>query len=232
MNKDKKIYSDNFAIGRLSKENLDSVNEGVLASLSNLMYYEDQLQIGISKGQKWVYTNSSKYSPQNTSFDHMVESGKYGVNCAMPAGWTLVDIGALEEGMRFWGDQNNEFANYDKVAPMLEKAATITKLEPKTDFNVLYEAGQVKAGDIFLAHGHTFVYLGDELFHASGHDGKWHSDPTAETEDGCKAVFESWIYDMKSCADYGYRCNFIIRIKDDYVPRFYRNKEGKLVINE
>ncbi len=225
---EKTLRTDNFAIGKLSEKFLDSLTDIQLAEISHLMWYEAELQRGISLGQKWVYTNSSTYSPQATSFDNMVKSGKYGTNCAMPAGWVMVDLGVLNEGQRFWGDGNGEFANYSKVHTQIEKAATITKLGGKT-FSTLYNQGKVKPGDIFLAKGHTFIWLGDGKFLAAGHDGKWHSDSSAPTEDAQHAVFETWIKNQSDCADWSYSVTYQISFNDDYAPKTYRNSEGKIV---
>lgn len=225
----KEFLNDNFAKGKVSDELLEEATPGAVALISCCLYYESELQKGIAAGQKWVYTNSSKYSPQNTSFDHMVESGKWGVNCAMPAGWAYVDMGILEEGMRFWGGGNGEFARYEKVKDPIEKAATITQLDGEKKFKELFAEGSVKPGDVFLAKGHTFVYLGDDLFFAAGHDGKWHTDPEAQTEDPNHAVFETWLMPRVSCINNDYKPTWKISFKEDYMPEFYRNAQGDLV---
>ncbi len=222
------LRTKNYAIGKLDQKFLDSLTDAQLAVISHLMWYEAELQRGIKKGQKWVYTNSNTYSPQATTFDHMVESGKYGVNCAMPAGWVVVDLKILNEGQRFYGDLQGNFANYEKVHEQLETACDITEHNFPT-FGELYEKGLVKPGDIFLAKGHTFMYLGDNKFFAAGHDGKWHSDYSAPTEDGQHAVFESWLMDLQSCANYSHTVSWQISFKKDYTPLTYRDKDGKVV---
>lgn len=224
----KNLRTNNYAIGKLSQKFLDSLTDAQLAEISHLMWYEAELQRGIKKGQKWVYTNKSEYSPQATSFDNMVASGKYGTNCAMPAGWVVVDLKILNEGQRFYGDTNGNFKNIEKVSEQLETACTITPI-PSTQFNELFTAGKVKPGDIFLAKGHTFIYLGDDKFFAAGHDGKWHSDFDAPTEDGQHAVFDSWIVDREKCNDWTYSVTYQISFYDDYTPLTFRNKKGEIV---
>ena len=225
------FLNDNFAKGKVSDELLRDSAPGAVALISCCLYYESELQKGIARGEKWVYTNSSKYAPQNSSFDHMVESGHWGVNCALPPSWAYVDMGIMEEGSRFWGDRAGGFAKLEKVKESIEKAATITSLDGEKKFCELFEEGSVKSGDVFLCKGHTFIYLGDNLFLAAGHDGKWHSDETAETEDARHAVFESWIMPRESCANNEWQPTWQISFKEDYMPQFYRNSKGELVTN-
>lgn len=225
------LRTDNFAIGKLSDEFLASLTDAQLAEISHLMWYEAELQRGISLGQKWVYTNSNEFSPQATTFDHMVASGKYGVNCAMPTGWVVVDLGILNEGQRFWGGSDGVFMRENEVRAQLEEACDVFELEGHPVFQEAYEAGKIESGDMILSHGHTYIWIGDGKFHAAGHDGKWHSDPTAPTEDGAHAVFESWIMDYDNCANKHHRVAHIIRLKKDYVPKNYRNTKGEIVPN-
>ena len=226
-----KFRYDNFANGKLSDKLLDSVNPGVLALLSCCMYYESELQRGISLGQKWVYSNSSTYVPQNGTFESMVASGKYGANCAMPQAWAFIDLGIVQNGKHIYGSSTGEMANFSSLGKYIGAVCTLTSWEGSVKFNELYTRGEIQPGDIFLAKSHTFIYMGDNKFLAAGHDGHWHTDSSANTEDSRKAVFDSWVYDMTSCTDYTYTVYWQIRFKDDYVPRFYRNSEGKLVSN-
>ena len=227
----KQFLEDNFAKGKVSDALLKEATPGAAALISCCLYYEAELEKGAAEGQKWVYTNSSKYAPQNSSFDHMVESGRWGVNCAMPASWAYIDMGILKEGMRFWGGRGGEFAKYEKVREPLEKAVTITKIEDGKMFKDLFANGLVKPGDVFLAKGHTFIYLGDDLFFAAGHDGKWHTDPEAETEDAQHAVFESWLMPREACVNNEYKVTWQLSFKEDYMPAYYRNAKGELVPN-
>lgn len=227
----RQFLDDNFAKGKVSDELLQEATPGAVALISCCLYYESELQKGIERGEKWVYTNSNTYAPQSSSFDHMVESGHWGVNCAMPPSWAYVDMGIMEEGQRFWGDRAGEFAKLEKVREPIEKAAVITRLDGEKKFCELLEEGSVKSGDVFLCKGHTFIYLGDDLFLAAGHDGKWHSDESAETEDARHAVFESWLMPRESCSDNEWQPTWQISFKDDYMPKFYRNSNGELVPN-
>ena len=227
----KTFRTDNFAAGKLSDALLDSVNPGVLALLSECMYYESELQKGIARGEKWVYSNSSTYVPQSGTFDAMLASGKCGSNCALPQAWAFVELGVIKNGKHIYGNSAGNLANISAVEDYIKTAAKIHYLGGVTKFYVLYDLGLVKPGDIFYAKGHTFIYLGDEKFMAAGHDGKWHTDETVKTEDAQKAVFETWIMDMKECMNWEYTVFWMIRFNDDYIPEFYRNAEGKLVQN-
>lgn len=225
----KNYLNDSFAKGKVSDKLLKEASPAAVALISCCLYYESILKETTAQGQKWVYTNSNKYAPQSSSFDHLVEGGRFGVNCAMPASWACVDMGILEEGMRFWGDREGGFAKLDKVKSSIERAAVIKQLDGQKTFKDLLEEGSVKTGDVFLCKGHTFIYLGDELFFAAGHDGKWHTDETAETEDERKAVFESWVMPRESCINNDYHIFWQISFKEDYIPEFYRNGKGELV---
>lgn len=220
-----------YANGRLTDKLLDSVNPGVLSLLSSCMYYEDQLQEGIKKGQKWVYSNSSTYVPQSGSFDSMLKSGKYGANCAMPQAWHFIDMGIVTNGKHIYGNESGDMANFSSLGKYIGAVCTITSWEGSVKFSEIYAKKEVLPGDIFLAKGHTFIYLGDNLFMAAGHDGHWHKDESAKTEDSRKAVFDSWLYKMTGCSNYTCTVYWQIRFRDEYVPRFYRNSDGELVAN-
>lgn len=222
------VFTDGYAADILE----EGISPGVAALLGCCQYYADQLQAGIAKGQKWVYSNSSKYVPQATSFDNMVAGGGYGANCALISNWALIDIGAMPEGARFYGSVSGDFANRDKVMRYLKGVLEVIDLRGQNAvFSRMFRKGEIKAGDIFLCDGHTFVYGGNKMFYACGHDAEWHSDPSAPTEDPSHAVFEKWDVPMQGNSNYSHSINFILRIRDDYVPRYYRNRDGELVRN-
>ena len=144
----------------------------------------------------------------------------------------LIDIGAMPEGARFYGSVSGDFANRDKVMRYLKGVLEVIDLRGQNAvFSRMFRTGQIKAGDIFLCDGHTFVYGGNKMFYACGHDAEWHSDPSAPTEDPSHAVFEKWDVRMQGNSNYSHSINFILRIRDDYVPRYYRNKDGVIVRN-
>ena len=222
------FYNNNFATGIISED----INPGVMALLSCCEYYNATMKAGTAAGQKWVYSNSSTYVPQAGTFDSMVEKAKYGANCASPVNWAFIDMGIMSKSLRFYGGSTGNFANYNAVIAFLDPVCEIfDRFDNPKEFKDLYAAGEVKAGDIFLCKHHTFIYRGDGTFFAAGHDGKWHTDPKANTEDDRKAVFEEWVLTFDECCNYTYTCYYQIRLKDNYIPQFYRNKEGALVEN-
>lgn len=231
MNAKEIFYTDNFAVGKLPQEFLETLTPGQLGVVSCCLYYEAKLQEGIARGDRWVYTNSNKYANQSSSFDGLLEDGRYGVNCAMPSGWAMIDLGVLKPGDRYWGDTEGKFHNFDKHGKYIEEVCYVRYWGGAKRFCDLFDEGLVKPGDSFLAKGHTFVYLGNDLFLAAGHDGKWHSDSTAPTEDGCHAVFESWLMPREKCANNTYSVYWQFGFRDDFIPEFYRNKAGKIVLN-
>jgi len=233
MTPNEKFRYDNFAAGKASEEVLNAANPGVLAWLSECYYYESELQKAIARGEKWIYSNRDEFVPQRGSFEDMVESGHRGTNCSLPQAWGFVELDVIHDGGHIWGDLNGELARIDKYGKYLGAVCDIMRWKGKYEFRELYKMGKVKPGDTFYVKGHTFIYMGDEIFMAAGHDGKWHRDETVSTitEDGNLSVFESWIKDIEHCHNSGCSVYYQFRFKDEYMPRFYRNAEGKLIPN-
>ena len=225
----KYLIENCFGTEKFSDELLASLSPAQIIMNSCCMWYEKGLQNGISRGEKWVYTNNSKFALQNSTFDHMVESGKHGLNCAMPAGWAYIDMGMLEEGMRFWGDKEGKIAHFDQLGQYITPCCEVVEHSGEP-FSELLEKGLVNPGDVFMGKGHTFVYLGDEKFFAAGHDGRWHVDDSVadKTEDVRHAVFDTWFCDMKTCGNYNYHVYWQLCLKEDYIPKTFRSREGKI----
>lgn len=199
----------------------------VVTFLGCCEYFADRMASGTARGEKWVYSNNSIYVPQATSFDEMTASGHFGANCAMISNWALMDVGAMPDGTRFWGDVTGGFANRDKVMPLLDPAVVLYDLhDSRPTFEELSDEGRVRPGDIFLCNLHTFVYRGNRTFYACGHETRWHTDPDAYTEDPAKAVFETWIMDVDACGNRSCRVNFLLRLRDDWAPARYRRSDG------
>lgn len=221
-----------FAEGLFSDTVLDNVNPGVIALISDCLYFEDTLQKYKAKGDRWVYSNSSSYVPQKTTFDEMIASGKHGTNCAMGVGWSLLDMNVLVGGQRFWGHDDGSWRHRNDTEAEMGAVCEIYSYGGTRTFAQLFDEGQVKAGDMFLVKGHTFLYLGDEKFFAMGHDSHYHIDATASSEYGdSTAVFDSFIVNMRECSNYSKDIYWLFRFKDEFVPHYYRNAEGKNVVN-
>ncbi len=236
------FLADNYASGLVK----DELNLAVQAMFSCLEYFNDRMVYGSKNlGERWVYSNRGANAKQTGYFDDMLVSDKKGGNCASPVNWALCEMGIVPANDRFYGGSTGNFASYsgdarEYLAPYCE---IIDMYDDPVPFNELFRAGKVKAGDIFLCKHHTFVYRGDRSFYAAGHDGAWHTEADAPTEDERKAVFDNWVLAFDEVAEtgnkvagkyntnYTYKVYYIVRLKDDVIPAAYRNKEGKLVKN-
>ena len=91
--------------------------------------------------------------------------------------------------------------------------------------------GKIEVGDVIIGIGHTYIYRGNGTVFASGHDAKWHKDRSVKSDDSNKAVFESWVRKYKGTYDERFKVHYIIRVKDSFVPKYYRDEDGNLVKN-
>ncbi len=236
------FLADNYAAGIVK----DKANVAVQAMLSCLEYYNDRMVYGSTKlGEKWVYSIRGTYAKQTGTFEDQLNASNRGANCASPVNWALCEMGIVPKNDRFYGGSSGEFKSYSGnaetyLAPYVE---VFDYHSSPVTFKTLYKQEKIKAGDILLCKRHTFVYRGDETFYAAGHDGAWHTDPTANTEDERKAVFDRWVLAFNEVSgsgeessssynsNYNYNVYYIVRLRDDYIPAYYRNKDGTLVKN-
>ncbi len=216
----------------------EGMSDGVVALLSCAEYYCDRLEKGIAEGEVWVYTNSDTYAPQRVAFDTMIvrknRSG-LGANCASIANWAMIDIGVMPPSAKYFGYSDNTIHGYDggknDYSEYINSACEVIDAREKTQtLSDLVKAKVIQDGDMVFCKGHTFMIATDGMLYACGHDGRWHEDPKARTEDAKHAVFDSWRVEMTSSKDYtGYTVLAVFRVKDDYVPTHYRDETGKLV---
>ena len=215
-------------------ENTSGQLTGAEAIIACGNYYNSVLEKAVKKGEKWVYSNSVKYVSQNGSFDKMLSGKIRGGNCASIANWAFRDMGILKSGEKFYGDSNGNIRNYNsgtkKLKSKLDKNCKIINGKKKS-FGTLVKDGKVKVGDIIIGKGHTFIYRGNGTVFASGHDAKWHKDKSVKTDDYNKAVFETWVIKYKGTFDERFKVHYIIRVKDSFVPKYYRDEKGNLVKN-
>lgn len=197
-------------------------------------YYCSVLDAAVKRGEKWVYSNSGKYVKQAGTFEQMLNGKVRGGNCASIANWAYRDMGIIKVEQKFYGNSSGQIQHYNagstKVKRALDKNCIIIKCDGKK-FSTLVKEGKVQPGDVLMGKGHTFVYRGDGIVFASGHDGKWHRDNSAKTEDSNKAVFESWKRPYRGTYDENFKPTYILRIKPTYVPVGYRDANGRLVKN-
>ncbi|MGN1165450.1 MAG: Ig-like domain-containing protein [Lachnospiraceae bacterium] len=197
-------------------------------------YYNSVLENAVKKGEKWVYSNSSKYVAQSGTFEDMLSRKIRGGNCASIANWAFRDMGLISSSEKFYGDGNGNIRNYNsgskKLKSKLDANCEIINAKQKS-FGTLMKEGKIEVGDVIIGKGHTYVYRGNGTVFASGHDAIWHKDKSVKTEDSNKAVFESWIRKYKGTYDEKFKVHYIIRIKDSFVPKYYRDENGNLVKN-
>lgn len=197
----------------------ENISNGVKAMLSCVFYYEDCLQKDIAAGRKWQYSNHGWANNYFKQFD-VLDSGVDGYrscNCDSGHQWILKDIDG--------GKSYKSMADYYGGGGTLKSRM---------------EAGQVKPGDIFFCYrigddgkkiGHRFIYIGNGITFDTGHgSGGWHSDTSISHTDPMHAVFDTWLHSTESSYSYdGYTIEKQVRLRDDYIPKKYRNSDGELV---
>lgn len=229
----KKSSSSTSTAKKVSNQN--GVLTGPEAMVACGNYYNSVLENAVKKGEKWVYSNSSKYVAQSGTFEKMLSGKIRGGNCASIANWAFRDMGLISNSEKFYGDGSGKIRNYNsgstKLKAKLDKNCEIINGKQKS-FGTLVKEGKIEVGDVIIGKGHTYVYRGNGTVFASGHDAKWHKDKSVKTEDSNKAVFESWIRKYKGTYDEKFKVHYIIRIKDSFVPKYYRDENGNLVKNK
>ncbi len=198
-------------------------------------YYNSVLEKAVANGEKWVYSNSNKYVRQGGTFEEMLKRKIRGGNCGSIANWAFRDMGVISSNHGFYGDSSGKIRHYHTgkktVKEEFDKNCTIIKGNKKS-FGTLMKEGKIKAGDVIIGKSHTYVYRGNGTVFASGHDAKWHKDKSVKTDDPNKAVFETWVRKYKGTYDERFKVHYIIRMKDSFVPKYYRDEDGNLVKNQ
>ncbi len=198
-------------------------------------YYNSVLEKAVANGEKWVYSNSNKYVRQGGTFEQMLKRKIRGGNCGSIANWAFRDMGVISSKHGFYGDSSGKIRHYHTgkktVKEEFDKNCTIIKGNKKS-FGTLMKEGKIKTGDVIIGKSHTYVYRGNGTVFASGHDSKWHKDKSVKTDDPNKAVFETWVRKYKGTYDERFKVHYIIRLKDSFVPKYYRDEDGNLVKNQ
>ncbi len=198
-------------------------------------YYASVLDKAVAKGEKWVYSNRTKYVKQKGTFETMLKGKIRGGNCASLANWAFRDMGIISPNEGFYGDSNGNVRHYNggdtKIKKKIDKAVDVINFHGKK-FSTLVKEGKIQPGDIIMGKGHTFIYRGSGIVFASGHDSKWHTDPGVKTDDSRKAVFESWVRDYHGTYDGRFSVRYVFRVKSNYTPKYFRDADGNLVRNK
>lgn len=235
---EKKADTKKEAVEAKDPEKVENTGEqltGPEALIACGNYYNSVLEKAVENGEKWVYSNKSKYVLQKGTFDQMLKRKIRGGNCGSIANWAYRDMGVIDAKHGFYGDSKGQICHYHTgkktVKKEFDKNCTIIKGNQKS-FGTLVKEGKVKTGDVIIGKGHTYVYRGNGTVFASGHDAVWHTDKSVQTEDSRKAVFETWVRKYKGTYDERFKVHYIIRLKDSFVPKYYRDEDGNLVENQ
>lgn len=186
--------------------------------------YNNKLKSDRSNGKHWVYTNSSKYAPQNSPFsvNASQSKNKLGANCATSANWVLKDMGVIKSNTKFYGDSNGKLKTNNLSD--LKKNTNIYHYSSKTVYECIKEK-KILPGDIICTKGHTFTYMGDYIFDSGrGAHGKFVGKSLGVRSEyySGQGVFEfySWIM-SKSTSTYKndlshYKAYTVIRVKSSF----------------
>ncbi len=229
--REKYFVENNYASGLISEPQ----SLGALALISCCEYYNDKMKQSSAEGSKWIYSLTGKDAAQRGFFDDMLKAEKKGSNCASPVNWAFTDLGIIPHTTRFFGGADGSFAYFfdPRTRDLVESCCDVYELHDNPIlFKTMFDEGKIQAGDVILTVHHTYIYRGDRTFFAAGHDGKWHTDPTAPSDDPKKCVFEDWVVPIEDNGNYT-KCkvHYLIRFKKDYIPVCFRNKQGELEIN-
>lgn len=190
---------------------------GVQVLQSNLNYYETALQALKKQGKKWQYSVGGGINNFMWAFDDIVNYQPYRSSCCSSAqNWIVKDFGEKSR---------TDFC-------------TVININEAYTFKQLYESGKIRKGDLIYgvrydngkAIMHEYINYDFTTTFDTGHgSGGWHSDPSIKHSDPRKAVFDTFMNPMKTSFSYtGYKIRKIFRIRNDYVPKYYRNEKGIL----
>lgn len=196
---------------------------GALTLIGMCEYYNDTMR---SDKDNWYNSNKTKISRVNT-FDEMIKAEVKGANCNNLTNWAMIDMGVYAPGNGIYGDANHEIHNYNdgngKLKEEIDAACEVISTGGKS-LKSLISSGELQPGDMLFGKLHTLIYRGDSTVFASAGDSKHHSDSKG-------MVFDNWVCQAKETYNWKKDFYYIIRFKEDYVPRYYRDKDGELQEN-
>ena len=213
----RKFYADKYDGIKLYGKVDTSLPFGVQVLQSNLNYYETALQALKKQGKKWQYSVGGGINNFMWAFDDIVNYQPYRSSCCSSAqNWIVKDFGEKSR---------TDFC-------------TVININEAYTFKQLYESGKIRKGDLIYgvrydngkAIMHEYINYDFTTTFDTGHgSGGWHSDPSIKHSDPRKAVFDTFMNPMKTSFSYtGYKIRKIFRIRNDYVPKYYRNEKGIL----
>lgn len=193
---------------------------GALALIGMCEYYNDTMR---SDKDKWYNSNTTDISRVDT-FEQMTKASIKGANCNNLTNWAMFDMGVYPAGHGIYGDANHKIHNYNdgsgKLKSEIDAACEVISTGGKS-LKSLISSGKLQPGDILFGKLHTLIYRGDSTVFASAGDSKHHKDSKG-------MVFDNWVRKAKDTYNWKKDFYYIIRFKEDYVPRYYRDKEGEL----
>lgn len=193
--------------------------------LSIVQHYNDVME---ADDDPWYNGNWNKNVPKKQTFQEMLKAEVKGANCSYPLNWALRDMKLLKpEDSNLYGNTVGKLHGYDtpkdrSLRKMVNRYFTVTRLEEGTTLTQLIEEGRVQPGDILFMKLHTFIYRGEGTVFASANDGK-------VNKDGEYPVYISWVNEVENSYDRKIPLNYLLRFKEDFVPKYCCDKDGNMV---
>lgn len=202
----------------------EDASVAALAMLGMCDYYNDWIK---ASGDTWYDTNLTSFSSKDT-FQEAISARNKGADCTCLLNWSWVDMGLKSGsattlyGMRDSGDIHGYNGGNHSLRSLVDSCCNVYYAdEEKT--STLESRGELRSGDMLFMPLHTFIYRGKGTVFASAGDSH------------CRRVGRDII--ILDCIN-GYssynwrkRITYVMRFRDDYIPRYYRNKEGEVVEN-
>lgn len=195
-----------------------------LAMLGMCDYYNDTIK---ASKKTWYDTNMTNFSPADT-FQKALDAKRQGANCNSLLNWSWHDMGIKPGsgtkiyGQRDSGDIHGYNGSTRSLRSIVDECCTVTAAHGEKTSSLEHQ-GKLQSGDMLFMPLHTFIYRGKGTVFASAGDAK-------HRRRGKDLIILDCINGYRSY-DWHKRITYVMRFKDDYIPRYYRNKEGEVVEN-
>lgn len=215
---------EQFRVSNYGSYQPEDTSIAALAMLGMCDYYNDEMK---KSGDTWYDTNMTDFSPADT-FQEAISARRQGANCNSLLNWSWHDMdlkkgsGTKIYGMRESGDIHGYHDQGHPLRALVDRCCTVMEAHGEKTRN-LEKDGKLQSGDMLFMPLHTFIYRGKGTVFASAGDAK-------HRRKGSDLIILDCINDYHSY-DWRKRIKYIMRFKDDCIPRCYRNKEGEVVEN-
>lgn len=195
-----------------------------LAMLGICDYYNDEMK---KSGDTWYDTNMTDFSPSDT-FQEAISAKRKGANCNSLLNWSWHDMdlkkGSSSKiyGMRDSGNIHGYHSDGHPLRGLVDRCCTVISAHGEKTRS-LENRGKLQSGDMLFMPLHTFIYRGKGTVFASAGD-------AVHRHKGKDLIILDCINDYHSY-NWRKRITYIMRFKDDCIPRCYRNKDGEVVEN-